>query len=219
MNTINLKLTQQKQSIINYLSTRAEQVAWEELAQFAKDPANVKLKTIKRAVSEIKRKYAEANLPLPFNCEFISLSNQKEEREVMANVVNISNSKPEQILVQVKRTPEGNLVRDDANMLAAHVDFKLDKYNEAVKTKYGSHRLSEEAYKIFALLHAYAGKPVTQEQLKDLIFPLAGSKLPHNWATRISGRLTEIRKNIPGIKQMGRLSSVNNGYAAAYMLV
>ena len=39
--TIELKLSDQEQRIINYLSGK-EQVAWEELAQFGKNPTTVK---------------------------------------------------------------------------------------------------------------------------------------------------------------------------------
>jgi hypothetical protein len=49
-------LTEQEIKITDFLILKGEAIVyWEELAQFAKDPQNVKLKTIKRAVSEIKR--------------------------------------------------------------------------------------------------------------------------------------------------------------------
>jgi hypothetical protein len=44
--TFILKITNQEQKIINYLEGKNE-VAWEELAQFAKHPQEVKQKTLR----------------------------------------------------------------------------------------------------------------------------------------------------------------------------
>ncbi len=200
MNTVNLKITTQEQNILNFC-TNKQVVYWEDLAQFAKDPQNVKLKTIRKVVSEVKRKYAQANLPNPFTCEFAS----RLHETAIATVVN--QIQPlEQVLVQVKRTAGGATVLADSNTIAAHVDFRLDKYNERVITKYGPVQLSENAYKLFALLHTNAGKFVHLQDMKDVLFdPKSPSKIPHTWAHRITGYLTDLRKALPDLKSKDRL--------------
>ena len=53
---MHVSLTEQDTKIIGYLQSRnLQDVAWEELAQFSKEPTTVKLNTIKKAVSEIKK--------------------------------------------------------------------------------------------------------------------------------------------------------------------
>ena len=215
MNTVNLKITEQEQKILNFC-TNKQSVYWEDLAQFAKDPQNVKLKTIRKVVSEVKRKYAQANLPNPFTCDFASRLQDKVIATIASQIL-----PQEQVLVQVKRTTGGATVLADSNVIAAHVDFKLDKYNERVITKYGPVQLSESAYRIFAHLHANAGKFVTQEDLKDVLFdPKSPSKIPHTWSHRITGYLTDLRKALPDLKRKDRLITVPGAMnGTRYMLV
>ena len=59
----NIRLTEQENKISNYLIAKNGQtVFWEELAQFAKEPQKVKLKSIKRTVSEMRRKFFAATV-------------------------------------------------------------------------------------------------------------------------------------------------------------
>lgn len=61
---MSIKLTPQEQSIVKHLSGKT-QASWEELAQFAKDPQNVKLRTLQKVVSDLKKKYTDAKVPCP----------------------------------------------------------------------------------------------------------------------------------------------------------
>ncbi len=61
---MSIKLTPQEQSIIKHLSGKT-QASWEELAQFAKDPQNVKLRTLQKVVSDLRKKYTDAKVPCP----------------------------------------------------------------------------------------------------------------------------------------------------------
>jgi hypothetical protein len=221
MNTVNLKFTKQEQEIINYLSDK-EICAWEELAQFGKDPSSVKLKTIKRVVSEVKRKYVEAQLPIPFNCKLVGLTEalnitglgeKQKETGQMTNV-----APKEQVLVKMKSTPSGNLMPADSTELVAHVDFKLDKSYRRVKTRAGSFELGENEWLLFTYLHDNAEKFVTLEDMKNVVYKNWGSKTPHNWADSISRSLTKIRKNIPELKLKGRLLTITTSLGTSYML-
>src|SRR5665213_1144587 len=115
-----LKFSEQEASvkdylIDNYVKSR-DTIFWEELAQFAKDPQNVKIKTIKKVVSEIKRKYKTAGLEAPFQINFKTMSENKlEKKNVEAstdiNAMEMFSSKlpveiqSQQVLVKMKRSP------------------------------------------------------------------------------------------------------------------
>src|SRR5579859_3182803 len=112
--TIELKLTEQEQNILNYL-TNKESVAWEELAQFSKSPTTVKRSSLLKVVSDLKKKYTGVGLSVPFTCQFTDL--------VRTNSSVISPSPA----VQMRKTLGGNLVRADDPTPDAHHDFKIDK--------------------------------------------------------------------------------------------
>jgi len=119
------KFSEQETKVINYLISRNNSnVYWEELAQFSKDPETVKLKTIKKIVSEIRRKYVTAELAVPFNVSFHTMTPEKEgSPPVDAEAPETTDTQPApaltigdlireklgaeqpQILVQVKRKP------------------------------------------------------------------------------------------------------------------
>ena len=210
MNKNNVKLTVQENSIIKYLANK-ETVPWEELAQFSKDPCSVKLNTIKRVVSEIKRKYTDAKLPTVVNCKFVSL-NQLDKKEVSFLATK------EQTLVKMKSTPSGNLMPADSAELVAHVDFKLDKMYRRVKTKAGSFELGVNEWVIFTHLHDNAEKLISLQDLKNVVYKNWGSKTPHNWTQSIASSLTRIRKNIPELKLKGRLLTITTVLGTSYML-
>lgn len=72
MSIVKLKLTTQEVNVVHYLSGKSH-VNWEDLAQFAKDPQTVKLKTLQKVVSDVKKKYKDVGSPCPFECTFGSL--------------------------------------------------------------------------------------------------------------------------------------------------
>src|SRR3990172_7009572 len=99
-----VKLTDQEAKVVNYLNSRnGQKVAWEELAQFSKNPTSVKIKTTKKVVSEVKRKFSQANLPTPFEVSFYTLVQDQPTMLPPPHADAII--KAEQVLVQVKRTP------------------------------------------------------------------------------------------------------------------
>lgn len=78
-----MKLTPQENSIINYLSKKSE-ARWEELAQFAKDPQTVKLRTLQKVISDLKKKYSDAGEVCPIaNTELMPLEKLKDKSTVV----------------------------------------------------------------------------------------------------------------------------------------
>lgn len=207
--SINLKLTPQEQKVIRYC-TGKDEVNYEELAQFSKDPKSVKLSTIRKIISDLKKKFVDANLPIPFDCKFSTLVKEMK--------IESKAEESKQVLVKVVKTPSGNVVPDDGTSLFAHVDFKLDKNYRKVKTRNGSIELGPQEWEIFSYLHSHAEKPVSLEELKEVVYPKWGSKTPHNWADSISRSLTKIRKNIPELKMNGRLLTITSMQGTSYML-
>src|ERR1700748_3777879 len=120
ISTTTLKLTSQEQKIINYLSSKNE-VSWEELSSFAKDPKNVKLQTLQKVVSDVKRKFKNVGLPIPFSCNFTRISSIDDK-------INKELEKQVEPLVKMRITPGGNKVLASDTELDAHIDFKLDKW-------------------------------------------------------------------------------------------
>lgn len=102
--TIQIKITKQEQDIINHCSGKTF-VPWEELAQYAKEPQTVKLKTLQKAVSDLKKKYRDANLPVPFDCSFKSLVDVEQKKKQTPAPPPPSG---EQKLVQIRMTKGGN---------------------------------------------------------------------------------------------------------------
>jgi len=226
MNTVELKLTNQEQKIINYLAGK-ERVNWEELAQFAKDPQSVKLKTLQKVISDLRRKYTLAGIPAPFTCTFSTLAKQAEaatdySTAVSPTIGSLVKEKlaQNQTLIQMRRTLAGKQVPATNTEPDAHLDYRLDKYNKVVISyERGRIALSDGEYEIFSLLHVNAGKPVSIEQMKNVRFP-AGSKCPPTWSEQISSSLTKLRKNIPELKTKNRLSTVTTATKmTAYMLI
>jgi DNA-binding response OmpR family regulator len=199
-----MKLTNQEQRILNFLIGKTE-VAWEELAQFSKDPSSVKMKTLQKAVSDLRKKFTDSNIPVPFKCKFITLL--KKEPVVQ-----------EQKFVKMRTTPAGNLVSADSNEPNAYVDFKLEPNYRRIRTKNGVVNLGPAEWELFEFLYKNVEKPVSVEDMKNLVFKNFGSKTPHNWADSISRTLTKLRKNIPELKTQNRLLTVTGGATTSYML-
>ena len=182
-----LFLTVQEQNIVNYLSTKNGIVNWEELVQFAKDPQNIKLKTLQRAVSEIKKKYTSIGIDLPFNVQFSTLVNPT--------------IKTEQKLVQVKRTPDGNVMLAKDIRHPAQVDFAIDRNNKAVKSKFGYHKLNDDEFDMIKYFDANVGRVIKISELRDKVkYPQFGSKLPARWFDAIMRSINSLRRSVPGLK-------------------
>src|SRR5271170_5355278 len=76
-----MKLTPQEQNIVDFLIPKRE-AFWEELAKFCKEPSKVKLRTVQKIVSDIKKKHKDDDLQCPFNCKFSYLSDPKHQESV-----------------------------------------------------------------------------------------------------------------------------------------
>jgi hypothetical protein len=210
--TIELKLSNQEQNIINYLDGK-DQVAWQELAQFGKDPTTVKRVTLLKVVSELRKKYAAVGLPAPFNCKFFDLG--VETIQVNANAkASTVQAKVVAPAVQMRKTLGGKLVRADNNTPDAHLDFELDKARpNQVRTKNGWITLNESCYELFHIFHQNVNVPLSKEDLKNKIWPQWGSRTPGSWWGNISGRMTGLRTCIPELKtRLNRLVIDGNSF-------
>lgn len=209
-----IKLTEQEARVVNFLlSKNNSTVKWEELAQFAKSPQTVKLKTIKKTISEIRRKYTETGISVPFNVSFAMMPTAEDKPElptIDATAIDDFLSQPlqpspVQNLVQIKRTPAGNTMtvnsNDTVSLLPAQIDFALDFNNRRVKTRYGSQSLNENEWLVFKYIHAHAGKLIPISELRDkVMYPQAGSKLPARWFDAIMRIINNMRRAIPGLE-------------------
>lgn len=232
----NLKLSDQETKVINYLNGKST-AHWEELAQFAKDPHTVKLKTIKKTVSEIKRKYAEYGVPTPFNTVFSTLVSENKEVEnddtlinamnMLVNTdgtVNASALADAQVLVPIKRTittvlsapaPAPVSVPSVAQQHPAHADFFLDRAMKRVRTKLGNHNLNDNEWEMFKYFHSNVGKLIPISELRDkVVYPQWGSKTPARWFDSIMRIINNLRRQVPGLDR--RLLTVK-GIETSYL--
>ena len=204
-----VKLTSQETKVIAFLTTKGDgPIHWEELAQFAKDPQTVKLRTIQKVVSDLKRKYLQANVPFPYNGKFSSLNAPPKEEPKPQTIGELIkeklSEKQEQTLVQVKRTPAGNVIRTDSADGAkpvAQVDFVLDPLSRRVKTRYGAHLLNEREWDMMKYLHANVGRVIAISELRDkVVYEKYGSKLPPRWFDHIKAIIGNLRAQVPGLR-------------------
>lgn len=191
------KLTEQECKIIDYLENRSgQQVAWEELAQFAKDPTTVKLKTIQKSVSEIKRKYQQAGIPITFDVQFKSLAPKTAPAQIEDLVKGA-----EQVLVQVRRTAGGNVIPTNSTKSDAQIDFSIDTLGfKRVKTRSGVYQLNDSEWDMFKYFYNNVGKLITISELRDkLVYPNYGSKLPARWFDAIMRVINNLRRQVNGL--------------------
>jgi hypothetical protein len=192
-----MKLTTQEQNITNFLSSKKE-AYWEELAQFAKEPSKVKLKTIQKAVSDIRKKFKDAHLKCPFECKLASFETSKTVTQTNAlfQAAEEAISFNGQKLVKVVRPPTQVDTRKPHQ-----IDFTLRKYQWQVITKTGIHTLSEDDFAVFEYFYDNAEKVISLEELRDrVVFPLFGSKLPARWFSAIQRRINNLRRAVPELK-------------------
>src|ERR1019366_7639570 len=206
-----IKLTIQELSIVNYCSGKS-QVPYEELAQFSKDPITVKLRTIQKSVSDLKKKYRDANLSLPFNCSFTQLVKKTQRTATIGDLIKQKLSVPpapvEQKLVQLRVTRGGNRVTADNILPDAHIDFKLEPLYKRVRTKSGTINLSDNEWELFTFLHSNVDKTISIEEMKDVVYKNFGSKTPAGWADSIKRTLSKLRRNIHELKTQERLMTI-----------
>jgi DNA-binding response OmpR family regulator len=231
-----LKVTDQEFRVIDYLvSKNNKTVCWEELAQFAKDPQTVKLKTIQKTVSEIRRKYASANALVPFNVTFSNIASllPTPEDETVDIVDPDYLMQPQDKLapaaprpmVKIKRVadtseatnkkPSDNTTPSSIHTVAAHADFILDVNMKRVKTRTGFYKLNDNEWEVFKYLHANVGHIVTLSELRDkVVYPQWGSKTPARWFNSIMSIVNNIRRQVIGLD--GRLLTVK-GTETSYL--
>lgn len=201
-----VKLTGQETKVVAFLTTKGDgPIHWEELAQFAKDPQTVKLKTIQKVISDLRKKYLVADVPFPYNGKFISLNLPPKTPQTIGELIKEKlEEKREQTLVQIKRTPAGTLVKVDSADGAkpmAQVDFVLDPNTRRVRTKYGFHLLNEREWDVMKYLHANVGRVISISELRDkVVYEKYGSKLPPRWFDHIKAIIGNLRAQVPGLR-------------------
>jgi hypothetical protein len=201
MNEVNL--TDLEKRVISFIISKNNSTIYlEELVQFAKDPQNVSRKTVLKWLSEIKRKYTNANMPLPYTVTFQSMSKPNQSVQTAPDV--------QQQLVQIKRTPDGNMMRINPSAPTAHpahVDFVLDRNTRRVRTKAGSFQLNENEWNVFKYIYENVDKMITLSELRDqVVYPQYGSKLPARWFDAIMRMVNNLRRQVVGLN--GRLLTV-----------
>lgn len=209
-----VKLTDQETKVVNYLNSRnGQKVAWEELAQFSKDPTSVKIKTTKKVVSEVKRKFSQANLPAPFEVSFYTLVQDKPTMLPSPDAEAII--KAEQVLVQVKRTPGGNIMPTDSTKTAAQIDFAIDALGfKRVKTRSGVYQLNDSEWDMFKYFYNNVGRLIPISELRDkLVYPNYGSKMPARWFDAIMRVINNLRRQVHGLdKRLLTVKSAETSY-------
>lgn len=213
METTLFRLTKQEERIVNYCAGKAK-VYWEELAQFAKEPTSVKLKTLRKTVTDLKKKYRDANLPSPLTCEFVFLTTPDSK---LAQPVTVE-SAPEPKLVQLRITRGGNRVSQDNKQPDLHIDFQLVPYYKRVKTRTNTINLSDNEWELFTLFHSNPAVMFSMEEIKNIVYKHFGDKTPHNWAEAIKRTLGKLRTNIRELKTDNRLVTVMGGNTTYYMM-
>lgn len=221
-----MKLSQQENQVLGFLSSRQE-VYWEELVQFCKNPALVKLKTIKKIVSDLKKKYRENNVPAPFNCSFKLLGVPSEQPKMIQTDTSVDFNG--QKLVQVKRTivahskPNTTPIQHEPSthqqvmesIKSIVPDFTIKNYTRQVLTKSGMYALNDDEFELFNYFYNNPNRFVSLEELRDRVcYPKYGSKLPARWFSAIQRRIGNIRHHIPETRNrlLTAKQNANSGY-------
>lgn len=213
---MSVKLSPQETKIVEYLQNKQTEY-WENLAQFAKNPTTVKLKTIQKIISDLKKKYKEDNANLPFNCELKSLissvDNGKFTPKADPSKETIVHN--DQVLVKVrsqtkfaeahKKLAEAvPLIKTEIQPIASKPsvpDFTVKHFAHQVVTRTGIYNLNSDDFEVFEYLITRRGKVINLEELRDKVcFPNWGSKMPSRWFESIQRRINNIRRLIPETK-------------------
>lgn len=220
-----MKLTQQENAVLGFICSKQE-VYWEELVQFCKNPTNVKLKTVQKIISDLKKKYKDSNEAIPFTCTFKSMPVQAQAAKMVST--NETTQYLGQTLVQIKRPGSSSipkisrLVDEKPTVLEPKPsqtitsDFVFKSFNKQIVTKSGIYALNHEEFEIFVYLYANSSKFISLEELRDKVcYPKYGSKMPARWFSAIQRRVSNIRHQIPETKN--RLLTVKQGNNGGYI--
>jgi len=213
-----MKLSQQEQSFLNFLIPKTE-VYWEELVQFCKNPAMVKLKTVQKVVSDLKKKYKDNNEKIPFHCTFKFMPTQMQAPKMVST--NETTQYLGQTLVQIKRptqtkplnisVPDMRVIEIEKPPTTNAFDFILKSFTQQIITKSGVYALNHEEFELFNYLFNNKSKFISLEELRDNVcFPKYGSKLPARWFSSIQRRVSHIRQHIPETRNRLLTAKQNN---------
>lgn len=193
-----MKLTPQEKNIVDFLVPKRE-AFWEELAKFCKEPSKVKLRTVQKIVSDIKKKHKDEDLQCPFDCKFSYLSDPKNQEITPASIFKAAEEK-----ITFNGQQLVKLIRPIAPIdprKACQIDFTIKKYQNQVVTKSGVYNLSDDDFQVFEYFYNNPEKIVSLEELRDqVVFPKYGSKLPAKWFFSIQRRINNVRRTVPELK-------------------
>lgn len=203
----NIPLSPQEIKIISHLSDKKEEY-FQNLAQFTKNPQTIKLKSVQKIISDIKKKFKKAEQPLPFNCQLKSMATILEKPKMVQTDQSVVFNG--QVLTKILRSfTNNNLSEQPINTIPVQenksirreVEIKVHKYNRLVQTGSGNHTLNIEDFEVFEYLYLHCNKVISLEELRDqVVYPKWGSKLPARWFSSILRRVNNIRRNIPELK-------------------
>lgn len=201
-----MNLTQQEKNILQFLQSK-QKIYWEELAQFSKNPSTVQLKTIQKVISDLKKKYRERGLPLPFNTiiERMPTTNEiKQTDTTMFNgqlLVKVNSRKSAPSNVEAQTLTQASDAKPNYNKEKTNIGLILKYLSKQVITNSGIFNLNHEEFELLTYFVNNAQKFVSLEELRDQVcFPKFGSKLPSRWFSSIQRRISNIRNQIPETK-------------------
>lgn len=195
------------------LSTK---ISWQELAQFSNDPSTVKLSTIQKVVSEIKRKYISEMKVFACGVKFYDMDKSiTENKQIIPTVetASILSDKGQKLVLFPKHITSvtSNQERTTApalmNKQEAVPDFVINRLNKSVRTKSGIHKLNDNEWDMMLYFEANRGKLILISELRDqVVFPKYGSKLPARWFDSIMRIVNALRRQVPELN--GKLLTV-----------
>ena len=208
-----VQLTPMENNVFHYLLKNKEEVVyWEQLVQFAKDPQNVKPKTIKNVVAEIRRKHRLAGEPDPIKVKFAFLTDKNSSGT--EKIPEVTTKVETNNMVKVVRSLESGKMVDAstvAQLSPVEKDFIIERNYKRIRTKSGVANLAWQEWEIFCHLHKNHDRIVSMEELKKMLYP-SESKCPASWGESIARSFTRLRRSIPELKN-GRLVTVlGKGY-------
>ncbi|HVI42718.1 MAG TPA: hypothetical protein VM577_19090 [Anaerovoracaceae bacterium] len=196
-----ISLTPQELKIVSFLQTK-KSVKVDDLFQFAKP--GVKIKTLQKIISDLKRKYKLADIAFP-KCEIKFKAQTKiEPKEI----------KVEQKLIQVvKKKPE-----PIPELPRFQLDFKLNYNRRQVITREGTFTIDNiDDWEMLKFFWKNPDRRIPIEELKDLYWHNWGSKTPSRWMDSITRRVTKLRRAVPPL--IGRLITVPDPKQGTFYLV
>lgn len=197
-----ISLTPQELKIINFLQTK-KSIKVDDLFQFAKP--GVKLKSLQKVISDLKKKYKTAGISFP-QCEIkFSKPEIKETKEIK-----LGNQK----LIQVSKKKEEVI----PELPRFQQDFKLNYNRRQVITREGTFTLDNmDDWEMMKFFWKNPDRRIPIEEMKDLYWHNWGSKTPSRWMDSITRRVTKLRRAVPPL--VGRLITVPDPKLGTFYLV